>query len=239
MPNHFTTRCVITGDDADIAAFRSAVFSRDEDGERLDFEKAIQIPECFSGEDNVCSTTNDVLALLCKPIGMNIIWDNLARHRPQMGEWRGLFNYKRGETQEILESAFPGEIARAKRAAICFGTTGHFDIISWAHANWGTKWNSYRLRFNDEQPGRLAISFETANGFPRPIFNKLAELFPRLKFECAYFDEGWNAAGRGFFNGSDGDAPFADEPATDDLYEIVYGEPPVHDDEEEDDLLSL
>ena len=42
-------------------------------------------------------------------------------------------------------------------------------------------------------------------GFPNPIFEKLAEMFPSLRFECTCFDESWDFAGHGAFNG---DPPF-------------------------------
>ena len=129
-----------------------------------------------------------------------------------------------GGHRRIIEDDYPGEISKARNAALFFGLTGYWDIVDWRYGEWGTKRNAYCLNFEDDQPKRLHFRFDTANGFPRPIFEKLAAQFPALKFECAYFDEGWCEAGRGFFNGGDGEKPFCDEPPTAELYELVYGE---------------
>ena len=235
MSNHYTTRCTVTGDPDAIEQFYALMFMPHVDeGERFDFERIFPLPDCFADQlaNGVNGITNEILAILCEPIGMNVIWDHVAKFRPGMGEWPGLFNFKdRGGMAAVIEQAYPGEIAKARKSALCFGLTGYFSIFDWCYANWGTKWNSYRVQFDDRQDGRLYFRFETANGFPRPIFDELAKRFPSLKFECAYFDEGWGQAGRGFFNGSDSEPPFADEPPTNELYEIVYGEPPEHDEQ--------
>ncbi len=47
------------------------------------------------------------------------------------------------------------------------------DWYGWRVQNWGTKWNGYDGRFNDDQS---VFSFDTAWSPPLPIIKKLAEL---------------------------------------------------------------
>jgi hypothetical protein len=66
-------------------------------------------------------------------------------------------------------------------------------------------------------------SEETLNfdGFPTPIFEKLAEMFPTLRFDCVCFDEMWNFIGQGAFNG---EPPFGFSEPTGERFETcVYG----------------
>jgi hypothetical protein len=60
--------------------------------------------------------------------------------------------------------------------------------------------------------------------FPTPIFEKLAEMFSTLRFDCACFDEMWNFVGQGAFNG---DPPFGFSEPTDEFVKAVYGEKPA------------
>lgn len=63
-----------------------------------------------------------------------------------------------------------------------------------------------------------------------PVFEKLAEMFPTLTFDCVCFDEGWNFAGVGEFGVTD--RPFETVKATDELYLLAYGHAHERDDEE-------
>lgn len=109
--------------------------------------------------------------------------------------------------------------------------TGYADWYSWSIANWGTKWGAYRYR-EIEAADDYTFLFETAWDFPTPIFTKLAAELPGLAFHCATYDEGSCFAGQGWFNPPEGEQPFTIGKATDELYEMVHGQPcPVNDDE--------
>jgi Api92-like protein with ferredoxin domain len=238
MPNHVTTRCVVTGPSTDVAAFRSRMIVTTED-ERgapstlLDFGKIIPMPK-IAGEVVENGLAADVIALLCGTSATVDIWERLRKFNggAHLGPWKGLFQYEDGEIAEMLERAWPGCVANARAMARCFGETGHKSWYDWSIANWGTKWNSYSFRPISDEP--LEFLFETAWAFPEPVFVALAREYPSLHFNCLSFDEGWNFGARGYFNPPPDGSPWAKCKATDELYEIVYGEKYQRDPEDEE-----
>jgi hypothetical protein len=109
--------------------------------------------------------------------------------------------------------------------------TGYSDWHCWCKRHWGTKWNAYGFEVVSDEP--LQFTFKTAWSFPLPVFQKLAETFPALNFDCACYDEGDCFAGRGFFNPPVDQPEFALCKADEAMYELVYGhkyEPFVDDD---------
>jgi hypothetical protein len=78
----------------------------------------------------------------------------------------------------------------------------------------------------------VRFRFDTAWDFPTPIFEKLAEMFPTLCFECVCCEEMSNFAGRGAFNG---EPPFQIMEASDELFEKVYEYKPEWDYEPSDE----
>lgn len=62
---------------------------------------------------------------------------------------------------------------------------GYVSWYYWSIENWGTKWNSYEIEYiNDNQ-----VTFQTAWEFPKPIIQKLSELYPELTIIAEYYDE--------------------------------------------------
>lgn len=238
MPNHVTTRCFVTGPADDLEAFRARMIvttevEKREPYTRLDFEKIIPMP-ASAAEVVENGLAPDVIAILCESAGVYEIWQRLLRfdREGHLGPWKGLFNYEKGEISARLERAHPGCIANARAMARCFGETGHKSWYDWSIANWGTKWNSYSFRYVALNP--LEFLFETAWGFPEPVFAALAREYPSLQFKCLTFDEGWNFGARGYFNPPAGESPWAKCAATDELYELVYGEKHVRDSDDDE-----
>lgn len=62
--------------------------------------------------------------------------------------------------------------------------TGFIDWHGWKCHHWGTKWNCY-----DSYVEGNVLTFQTAWSFPRPVFEKIAEMFPNLTFEIKFADE--------------------------------------------------
>ena len=64
----------------------------------------------------------------------------------------------------------------------------NYGYVSWYHwsiENWGTTRNSYEIEYiNDNQ-----VTFQTAWEFPKPIIQKLSELYPELTIIAEYYDE--------------------------------------------------
>ena len=73
-----------------------------------------------------------------------------------------------------------------------YGSDNWYD---WSRENWGTKWNACRTQINFDCGEELEIEFETAWDTPRPIIQKIREMFPKLRFWGGYIHEGWEGAG--------------------------------------------
>lgn len=102
--------------------------------------------------------------------------------------------------------------------------TGFSNWYDWAIAKWGTKWGAYDYEERERDDGRFVFKFETAWSFPRPVFEALADLHPRLIFDLVTYDEGDIFGGEGQFNGRN-DFCVTKELATPEMYKRVYGEP--------------
>ncbi len=55
---------------------------------------------------------------------------------------------------------------------------------NWNCENWGTKWNAYDCKQIDG-----GVQFDTAWSAPRPVIEKLSQMFPDVKIEHLWADE--------------------------------------------------
>ena len=62
---------------------------------------------------------------------------------------------------------------------------GYRSWYDWRWANWGTKWNASDTYWNATN----IVQFTTAWSCPVPIFEKISEKYPDVKFEVAFADE--------------------------------------------------
>lgn len=62
---------------------------------------------------------------------------------------------------------------------------GALTWYDWRTDNWGTKWNAYYC----EEVYDNTIEFTTVYSKPTGIIYKLAEMFPEIRFNCAWADE--------------------------------------------------
>ena len=60
----------------------------------------------------------------------------------------------------------------------------------WCIANWGTKWNAYKIEVVERDDYRIVIKFETAWSAPRPVIEKLASMFPQYSFNHEWYERG-------------------------------------------------
>ncbi len=76
------------------------------------------------------------------------------------------------------------------------GAKGYSDYgYTWCCENWGTKWpagnfSDVKYRFLSKKKAKWSISFNTAWAPPVPIMNKLADLYPKLKFTLKSYECG-------------------------------------------------
>lgn len=234
MPNHVTTCCTITGPVIDVARFRASVICVPEgdEVESFDFDKIISVPAIIKESEGWLDAVLGIEILTGAPKPSTVPFSFLEY------PW---FQQKGINTIEKLrawaEKERPNALEHGRKSIEAHQLTGFYDWYDWRVANWGTKWNSYALDIQWEAPGELCFRFDTAWDFPTPIFEKLAQMFPTLCFQCACFDEMSNFAGRGTFNG---EPPFEIVEATDELFEAVYGYKPEWDyDRSEQDEVAL
>lgn len=232
MPNHVTTRCLITGPADEIMRFKTEMIGKDKDdsGEwtLLDFNKAIPMPDCLkTAEEGSVAQEGAALVLLRGEGGAPYATAGLYETRiKRIREECGLPEPLKQPIDKVAAAylALNPEYERQGRQRLAnVAATGFASWYPWAIENWGTKWNSYSFEIVQEHRSKLEITFNTAWSFPEPVFRKIAELFPKLKFDCAAFDEGWGFAAVGAFNG---EPAFTHVEPTDTIYEFVYGEAP-------------
>jgi hypothetical protein len=89
-------------------------------------------------------------------------------------------------------------IANGKQAIMNLLTHGHKDWCDWRVFHWGTKRNSYGVEDATRlDQGKYELVFDTAWSAPLPIFAHIAERWPDLTVDLAWFDEGRFFAGTG------------------------------------------
>lgn len=240
MPNHVTTRCIVTGPTDQITRFRAEVLDpQAEEGREAAaflFDRIIPMPSGLKAHEKIESGYAEQAQKLLVLQSAGAPFDpgglapyEIERIRADVGmpTPTHIADVAKAWLKEYPEHA---ELGRQRLRNVV--ETGYVSWYPWSINNWGTKWDSYEVEIDDtaENP---SFTFQTAWSFPTPIFEKLAEMFPALTFDCVTFDEGWNFAGSGQF-GHVTDKPFAICDATKELYREVYGEdPPVDEDEEE------
>ena len=228
MANNVTTTCTVTGPAASLAAFQARMFrpNEEEKGEvRFDFERILPKPDCIRATEKSCFVELGLIALgfakegtVERYLSYPFVQEEGVHTEEDLKAW--------------VERTKPEALENARLSVKALVETGYADEYSWACAVWGTKWNAYDGFGGSIEDGELSFGFDTAWGFPMPVFEALAKAFPDLVFSCACFDDGWGFAGSGEFNGKD---DFALCEASDELYELVFGEPPDAYDEDSED----
>lgn len=228
MPNHVTTICAISGPQEDIEDFGEKFFTpiadTDSDERLFDFAKVIPPP------DIICKTEASTVAEYGSLLLVMANANQFSTNNPIPSNWWDSMVAEVPEATPNLPAQakayldkYPEYREKGSIRLQAIAETGYSDWYQWNIDNWGTKWGSYSVGKLDMETGQF--KFDTAWSFPTPIFEKLAEMFPSITFDCKCFDEGWNFAGQGQFGNSVSE-PFGTCEATDDLYEAVYGELP-------------
>lgn len=126
-----------------------------------------------------------------------------------------------------------GNVGTRHEAAFGKQNTG----LDWARANWGTKWNAYKVREVEADEASLALRFETAWSPPYPW---LVALFNTVgSFRHNWLDEGRSRGVAGRFVTVDDDNIFvdpwteeeADEALHRHLHQLLWGVEEFEDEE--------
>lgn len=246
MPNHLTTVCTVTGEESDVAAFVAAHIREDEwRGEKrmgFDFDTIVPAPQSikdtyrpiFGGEEQVpgvpetCGDAQVEMYAQCLLSGYRDGGHSYVGYSwlpKDVRTWRQL--------QAWLDATSPSAAFWGKRMLLAAAETGYPGWFEWNIANWGTKWGAYQYKERGRSPGWFVFEFQTAWSVPIPIFEKLVDMYPGLRFETVTIDEG-GPEYEGVFSRSE--KRHERLPASDDRYRLVYGEErpePELDDEDE------
>lgn len=226
MPNHVTTVCSVTGPEPDVARFVSAHL-----GAEGFFHSVTPMPQSVRDVEKSSDTSLGFVALRGVVPPERPAW---ASDVPRYLAGYGMLPQHVRDQASLrawLETNRPEALTKARQACAALDETGFLDWYEWATHFWGTKWDAYGRKTRAREPGRVVFKFESAWSFPEPVFRRLARVYPLLVFTVASFDEGWNFACEGAFNGPN---DFRQTTASAELYERVYGVKPG-DDEDEDD----
>lgn len=230
MPNWVANKVIVTGPEADIAAFVAKHFREDdEDGLVFDFETVVPVPDVVLATEGTADGELGLVAL-----GLNLGRND--PHRPTLAEvlsetWaRDAGIESCVALLDHLEQHRPDVLAAARKLITCHEATGFIDWREWSLHHWGTKRDGGPANILFSGSEVIGFAFETASSMPEPIFRALGILHSTLGFEIAAIDPGNGWAVTGEVLGTD--ARF--EPADcREVYEQIYGAPPDDDEEEE------
>ena len=193
MPNHVTTFCKVSGSPAAVLAFRENHITKkkdpdsDKEYESFDFQTIIPKPAILNE-----TTSGSEEALGLAALVGEVVWTDFTRFKFLESEIKleGPPIRHAEQVHAWLAKHRPKVLEVGRLAARAIAETGYPDWYHWSIANWGTKWDAYDYEQRSSEPNLFAFKFETAWSFPEPIFDRLAELHPELRFEVESVDEG-------------------------------------------------
>ena len=182
MPNHITNIVKYEGD-ADRIKEMLEQIKVDEFGiGTIDFNKLIPMPESLNIEsgsrtDRGLKAYKEFLEIYT--FGRKV--ENLdLLNVPAESEEKFL---------EIRKDVERGDWELGKKAFQNAYQYGYSTWYEWSINNWGTKWNSYGYSEDMSYAEMDALYFTTAWSSPHPVMNKLAEMYPDIKFTHEWADE--------------------------------------------------
>lgn len=173
MPNYYRNRLTVLHDSPErVEEVMAAI--RSEERDVIDFNRIIPQPEPFRGKDH------DGMAEAA------LKW-MIDRAFPRiLSPWDEEMAKRHGErTDDGRKEAEEG----ARQMLRNIADYGYASFLRWSIDNWGTKWNS--IYGYDDRMWREGdtIHFGTANGYCKPVIEKLSQMFPDVGFEYAAADE--------------------------------------------------
>jgi hypothetical protein len=190
MPNWYKTFVTAEGSETDLARIMTThIVPSEIEGEELmfDLNTIVPMPEILKGSES-SSEVRYSLYLLGRQDIDTCSFGKLDSEQMMTYSWVQEAGVKtEDELKELLRKRHPYSIEKAKHAIACYEATGHVDWHSWSLANWGTKWNTFRLHL-EKLDGELDFSFETAWAPPEPVLHKLREMYPSVEFKFEGYD---------------------------------------------------
>jgi hypothetical protein len=182
MPNWCSNHLVVTGPYEDIVHFTQTCIRRDEEGEPcFDFNGLIPMPAILEGTI-AAGKVDDALMVLGRD---DLVW--IPRSLEERMRYWKVF-----DIESLKQKIGPEAFEKASLSIKAFEQTGAPNWYIWSNRNWGTKWNASDFKLITEERGRYECRFETAWSPPEPVYLKLAEMFPNLRFDIDGFDDQLN-----------------------------------------------
>ena len=191
MPNHITNIIHFEGDPESIHRMLTEIKDDEAGIGSIDFNKIIPMPKALEIEAG--SRTHDGLKVYNDFLAIYALGRELSKNDllniPEESE--NIFLRRRTDidraTWNLGKAAFRNQ-----------QLYGEATWYSWCIRNWGTKWNAYNCRGNDD-----ALEFFTAWSAPHPILQKLSEMYPGIGMTHEWADEdiGQNCGLREYLNG--------------------------------------
>ena len=155
MPNHITSSVRISGEKKLIEKLiKDTKFKLDSDVEenQFDFNGIVPMPEEL---ENMSSPLDIV--------------ETEEEAKEKNDEWNKNEFHKRSDGKHQIRAITQ---ATKERLLKEYGATDWYD---WSIRNWGTKWNSYSVKYIDSGEDFIALQMDTAWDTPRVIWNELEE----------------------------------------------------------------
>jgi hypothetical protein len=164
MPNHITNDVRILGPAADLADIKARA---QHDDFEFDFGAFIPFPD-------------ELIGIHSGGVNIDGVQHQIWRIQEEIDGEREHGFWGAGGT--------PVAVPEEEQEALIrdFGATNSYD---WCIQSWGTKWNAYNV--NWEVSDYVIVKFDTAWSPPRPVFQAIANQYPKVFIENRWVDEGW------------------------------------------------
>lgn len=196
MPNHIKTVIFFDGDPELIKKMREEIGGYDPDDQEsdyvIDFNKLIPMPKELDIVSGSASSASHTAYCVLNDLELPGYSSIMKKHWEAEAEKEKL-TLKDWLKEQIKKGENEIDLALGKQVHDNIEKYGCESWYDWRVTHWGTKWNSYE----GEEDNYRRIAFLTAWAPPVPIFDKLAEKYPKITFQTYSVDEGddstvWN-----------------------------------------------
>ena len=186
MPNHIINKVKISGNAEDVKKCFETIVKplevKDYEGNvsvetRFSFEHVIPMPKTLNIESG--SRTDE---------GIKLVSGTEKERDEVIARYTKWFSSDEELNAELDKLTELGKTAIENQKLY-----GHTTWYDWSIENWGTKWDAYEVSYEYGGGTELELNFQTAWSTPKPIFDKLAEMFPELSIYIEYADEDWGS----------------------------------------------
>jgi hypothetical protein len=207
MPNWVTTRIFITGPEDKIKEFEDKVIDMSEEADKaFSFQRILPIPA-----DLVNTTAPNPRPEIKKVINSKGEEETVEVYPMFTNQWEINSAVQRGETPPEPIPCNNATPQMCEELILKYGRANWYD---WQCFNWGTKWDASESIYNQEDK---MIEFQTAWSCPSEVIQKMADMFPDLKFNGTYADEDFGSNVGYIENGF----PYSFENGTEEAYETA------------------